>query len=216
MPRKKTRKKTGHTITTSRGVEIECMAIAVALETQEANIRESIEWPDKPTRTITDVAGSTAETTLSQKYVDSSHATEDEKEAWAEYLVNLAGAEAEFKERLEEPRMMMMAHKGIRVVDESLKDAWLQEHVLFGMTVPEPGPKRSLHFLMTEIMGNLEDDLTDILVGIYRASGADPKLLEQAEATFRLEMGETKRAKVGDDSGGPATLEQEEAAGMVS
>jgi hypothetical protein len=205
-----------HIITTSRGVKIECQGIAAALETQESNIRESINWPDKPGHTITDVAGSTMETPLSQAYIDSGHATNEEKDAWAEYLVKLAEAEAEFKVKLDRPRMLLIAYKGIRVVDGDLEKKWAEEHPLMGMTLPDSAPERALHFLMTEIMGDLGDDLAAIMVGIYAASGADPELLGQAEATFRAEMGATRRATAIGAQGSTATVESEEGAGVAS
>jgi hypothetical protein len=81
--------------------------------------------------------------------------------------------------------------------------------------VPDSAPERALHFLMTEIMGNLEDDLAAIMVGIYAASGADMELLGQAEATFRAEMGATRRAAAVGATGSASTVEPEEAEGMA-
>ena len=194
-------------ITTSRGVEIECMPIAAEIEQQETNIRESIDWPEKPTRTIEDVAGSTMTVELTQDYVDSEYVTEEEKGAWDQYQIDMEEPSAEFSERINLARPRLIALRGIRLADASIEKEWTKDHEWMGMNVPEDTRDRAHHFFMTEILGNLEDDMAAIMVGIYRASGYDSEVLDKVEQSFRSAMG-----KAGTDGHSGDTEPEAEAA----
>jgi len=174
-------------VTTSRGVEVECLPVADVIEAQEENIRASVGWPTKPTRTITDVAGSEMTEPLSDRYVESAQATEEQKEAWAEYVAAQARAEAEFSRRLNDGRVKLIAQRGVRW-DADLEKEWAADDEWAGMTVPEDPRERTLHFFRTQVLGNL-GDLYRVLFGIYRASGYDEEVLDLMEASFRTEMG---------------------------
>lgn len=188
-------------ITTSRGVQLECMPIAAEIEQQETNIRDSIDWPDVPRRSIEDVAGSTMKVELTQDYVDSEHATGEERAAWEQYRADLIGPNAEFTQRLNLARPRLIALRGVRLVDPSLMDDWSQDHTWLGMRVPDDPRERAYHFFMTEILGNLEEDMTAVMVGIYRASGYDSEVLDQVEASFRSALGKAKPATNTRDPG---------------
>lgn len=174
-------------IKTSRGVEVECLPIADALDAQEQNIRASVEWPEEPTRTITDVAGSEMTEPLSEEYLKSEQATDEQKEEWAEYQAAQAEAEAEFSDKINEGRVRIIAVKGVRW-DAKLEKAWAGDHDFMGMTVPDDPRERQLHFFRSEVLGNI-GDLYTILLGIYQASGYDEEVLDAVEASFRTEMG---------------------------
>lgn len=196
MPRKKQAPQESSSdrvfITTSRGVALECMPIAAEIEQQEHNIRQAIDWPDVPTRSIEDVAGSTMTVELTQEYVDSEHATDEQREAWGQYLADLAGPTADFTTRLNTARPRLIALRGIRIMDETLIDVWAKDHEWLGMSVPDDPRERAYHFFMTEMLGNLEDDMTAIMVGIYRASGYDSEVLDQVERSFRAALGKSR------------------------
>ncbi len=205
----------GVTVTTSRGVVVECLPVGIELESQEANIRESVDWPEKPTRVMTDVADSEIEIELSQDYVGSDRATEEQKAAWSAYWEDLARAEAEFQGKLNEAQPRLIAYKGVRLADPSLAEKWAEDHRWLGMEVPEDERERSLHFLRTEILGDPVEDMTAIMVGIYRASGFDEEVLAEFEANFRPQMGRPGRAAAGDDTGDPAAAGTPQEAGLV-
>lgn len=190
------------TITTSRGVEVECLPIADALDAQEENIRASVEWPEEPTRTMTDVAGSEMTEPLSSAYIESDQATDEQKEEWAEYQAAQAEAEAEFSARLDEGRVRIIAVKGVRW-DARLEKAWTKDHPWMGMIVPDDPRERQLHFFRSEVLGNI-GDLYSILLGIYQASGYDEEVLDAVEAGFQTEMGEPDEGPdAGADEGDP-------------
>jgi len=199
-------------VTTSRGVEIECLPIADAIEAQEENARAGIEWPEVPTRTITDVAGSEMVKPLTEEYVEKSgQATEEQVEAWDEYRIALAGAEATFRERFNEGRVRLIAAKGVRW-DAKLEETWIEEAEWMGMAVPEDPRERKLYFFRFEVMGNI-GDLYTILFGIYRASGYDEEVLDEMEASFRTDMGQPdEEPDAGGDTGDPG---QAGGAGLV-
>lgn len=220
MAKRKTRrepqaKPKGIVVTTSRGVEVECLPVGIELESQEANIRESVDWPEKPTRVMTDVGGSEVDIELSRDYVESDRATEEQKAAWDAYWEDLARAEAEFQGKLNEAQPRLIAYKGVRLADPSLADKWAEDHEWLGMEVPQDERERSLHFLRTEILGDPVEDMTAIMVGIYRASGFDEEVLAEFEANFRPQMGRPGRAAAGDDTGDPAAAGATQEAGLV-
>jgi len=185
--------------TTTRGVEVECLPVAIEFETMEQNIRESIEWPGKPTYDLTDVAGSTMQMDMSQEWVDS-QATEEQRQEWSDYQVELARGQAEYDARIGEARAKFLSVKAIRLVDPSLEDTWREEHEWLGMTVPDDPRRRALHYFQTEIIGNPETDMATIITGMYRASGTDPELMERVEASFRHKVGEPGGNSAGDDT----------------
>ena len=175
-------------ITTSRGVEVECLPIADTIDAQEENARGSIEWPEVPTRTITDIAGSKMVEPLTEAYIETGHATHEEIGAWTDYQVAQAEAEATFQTRFRDGRVRLIAAKGVQW-DASLEKDWTEAAEWIGMVVPEDPRDRKLHFLRFEVLGNI-GDLYTILFGIYHASGYDEEVLDEMEATFRSEMGQ--------------------------
>ena len=203
------------TVTTSRGVEVECLPIAELIQAQEENLRAGVEWPEKPVHVITDVAGSQVEQALSQEWINGEGATDEETEAWEEYLAAQARAQAEYEAKREEALPRLLAYKGVRLVDESLMEKWAEDHRWMNMDVPDDPRERTLYFLRTEILGNAEADVVEIMMGIYRASGADPDLMKEAEVFFRGEMGRAGRDAAEGSAGGPEALEPPEEAGLV-
>lgn len=191
------------TFITSRGVKVECLPIAAEIEAQENNIRSGIDWPEVPTREVSDVAGSV----MHFSYTDESikDAPEEAKQAWEKYQADLFAAQHEFDARIGEGRPRLIAYRGIRLVDESLPAKWEKEHEWLGMTIPETPHERALHFFQTEILGNPTTDLYGILLGIYKASGYSDELLEKAEAFFRSQMGRGDGTDAGADPGDSGT-----------
>ena len=199
--------------TTSRGVEVECLPIAAEIEAQEQNIRNAIDWPDIPKRKVTDVAGSTAEFPYTEVSIET--APDEDKLKWADYLLAQERAQVDYDRRIAEARPRLIAYRGVRVVDEALPTQWAQDHIWMGMEVPDDPRERSLHFFMTEVLGNIAGDLNSILLGIYRASGYDADLLDRAEAFFRSQMGRRERPDDSGDSGDTGAQDEAGAPGVV-
>jgi hypothetical protein len=198
-------------VTTSRGVEVECLPIADVIEAQEANIRASVEWPEQPTRIIADVAGSEMEEPLTEAYIETAHASHEEIEAWVSYKGKQAQAEAEFSARLNDGRVKLLAQRGVRWNDD-LEAEWTKDDEWAGMTVPEDPRERKLHFFRTQVLGNL-GDLYRVLFGIYQASGYDEEVLDLMEASFRSEMGRAGGDEPEDGAGGHGPQPEESLVG---
>jgi hypothetical protein len=201
-------------VTTSRGVTVECLPIFSTIEAHEENIQASVEWPEKPIRLITDVAGSVVEQPFSEAYIKSDRATEEEKDTWNEYQAQQARAQAEFDEKYQVGVVRLLSTDGVHLIDVD-EDAWAEKHRWVNMTVPEDPNERALHFFRTEVLGNIEEDLAAIMAGITLASGGDEELIRAAEASFRAEMGQARRDAAGDDTGDTAAQGQEGEEGLV-
>lgn len=201
------------TVTTSRGIEVECLPIAAMLEEFEENIRASIDWPDVPTYTVHYAGGETIEKPHDATSIEDSQTTDEEKQAWADYLLNKQAADAQFAEKRANGYMRLLSVDGIKVLNE--QDDWQQRHEFYGMTVPDDPLERTVHYFRTEVIGS-QDDIYLIMLGVYRASGYDEEVLSQVEASFRASLGQDKQAGTGDDAGDSAEdTSTEERAGMV-
>jgi hypothetical protein len=200
-------------VTTSRGVEGECMPIAAMLEAMEENIRASITWPDVPTYTVHYAGGETVQKPHDESSIADPKTTEEEKLAWADYLLDRQAADAEFEEKRGEGYMRLLAVDGFKVRDAG--DDWERRHRFYGMTVPDDPLERALHYFRTEV-ASTQDDVYLIMLGIYRASGYDEEVLSQMEATFRASLGQGGETGAGADvDTGAADPGAEERAGMV-
>jgi hypothetical protein len=151
---------------------------------------------------------------LSEAHMKSGHATEEEIAAWETYQAEQARAQAEFDGLYQVGIVRLLAIKGVCVPDAN-EDAWTKQHEWMNMTVPEDPNERAVHFFRTEVLGNIEDDLGAILAGITLASGGDEELIRAAEDSFRAEMGRSRRAETGNDTGDSAASGQAGEAGLV-
>jgi len=189
--------------TTSRGVIGECKPVAGALEAIEANIRKSINWPEPLTRTMTDVAGSEMELPLTQEYVDGNEATDEQKEAWVDYIIADQAAQLEFNTRHSTGLTKLLAWEGFKPLNiEALHAQWAEEDEWLEMTIPEGERDRAFHFFQTRVLGNADADIKGIATGIMRASGYSREVLDEYERRFRADLGQsTEGDGTGKDSG---------------
>jgi len=184
-------------VTTSRGVRGACQPIAMMLEAQEQNIRASIEWPEVPTYTFTDVAGTEITRPHTQGTIEDPGTSEEDRAAWADYLLVQQEAQTEFDDRRNNGIMRLLAVEGFEVLDGD--DGWERRHEAYGMSVPDDEFEKTVHYFFTEVIGT-PDDAYQIMLGIYRASGYDEEVLGQIEAGFRPEVGSPGEAGAGDDA----------------
>ena len=187
-------------VETSRGVQLECHPIITEIEAQEENIRSQYEWPEVPHRDISDTvppdAGPKWPRTeeIDQQWVDDEWATDEDKEAWAEYLKAYELVDAEFSTKMNDSRLRLIALRGVTVLDAKPEKEWVKEHEWMGMDVPEDDLERLMHFFRTEVLGTTVDMFT-ITKGIYRAAGFDQEVLDELEQSFRSEVGRAGRTE---------------------
>ena len=193
--------------TTSRGVTGECMPVAGALEAIEANIRNSIDWPELPTRTITDVAGSEMELPLTQEYVDGNEVADEQKESWADYIIAQQAAQLEFNTRHSTGLAKLLAWEGFKPLNvEALQAKWAEEDEWLEMTIPEGERDRAYHFFQTRVLGNADTDVKGIATGVFRASGYSREVLDEYERRFRADLGQPEDGDgTGEDQGDTGT-----------
>jgi hypothetical protein len=182
-------------VETSRGVRGACQPIAMMLEAQEQNIRGSIEWPEVPTYSFEDVAGNVIERVHTQATIDDPATSEEDRAAWADYLLAQQAAQTEFDDRRNNGIVRLLAVEGFEVLDGG--DDWERRHELYGMAVPDDEFERTVHYFQTEVIGT-QDDVYQIMLGIYRASGYDEEVMAQVEAGFRAEVGQAGTGGAGD------------------
>lgn len=207
--KKKEKEHEGVVVTTSRGAVGECMPIAMMIESQEENIRNSVKWPEIPTYTFVDVAGVEIERQHTQATIEDDATSEDDKQAWADYLIAKQAARQEFDERRNMGLMNLLAFEGFKVLDE--QDGWAERHVRYGMEVPDDPFERVIHYFQTEVIGT-QDDVYKIMLGIYRASGYDEEVMSRVEASFRAKMGKSKETRQSSAAGkgeGDISIEEE-------
>lgn len=163
-------------VTTSRGVEVECLPIINLLDSVEA----SVEYPDPPTYVATDASGVEIERPHNEESIEDERTTDEEKAQWAQYLE--ACAEADQRKNM--LRLRVMAARGIRLADESLWERWAAEERAWGIRVPEDESELRFHLFVNEVVGNPTDTYL-LTMGIYRAGGADEEVLDAIEKSFR-------------------------------
>jgi len=168
------------------------------IESQEANIQASIEWPEVPTYSFEDVAGTVIEREHTQASIEDPGTSEEDRFAWADYLLAKQAAQDEFDERRNNGLMRLLAVEGFEPLD--VDGDWERRHELYGMTVPEDEFDKTIHYFQTEVIGTVDDTYT-IMLGIYRASGYDEEVLAQIEAGFQSEVGQTGQAGQSDAAG---------------
>lgn len=183
-------------VETSRGTRGVCKPIAMMIESQESNIRESVDWPEIPTYTFTDVAGTEIERQHTQGTIEDPATSEEDRVAWADYLLAQQAAQAEFDERRNNGLLRLLAFEGFEVLDGA-DDGWERRHELYGMVVPTDEFEKTIHYFQTEVIGT-QDDVFNIMLGIYRASGYDEEVMAKVEAGFRAEVGQTGEAGAGN------------------
>jgi len=202
--------------TTSRGVTGECMPVAAALEAMEANIRGSIDWPETPTRTVTDVAGSEMDIPLTQDYVDGNEATDEQRLEWADYLIAAQDAQAEFNRRHSTGLAKLLAWDGFKPLNaEKLYAEWAEQDEWLEMTVPETERERAFHFFQTRVLGNADTDTKGIAAGIMRASGYDKEVLDQYERRFRSDLGQSTDGDGAGENPGDTGIPEPAQVGLV-
>lgn len=163
------------TFTTSRGVTVEFQNIKVLLETLNAQYRE----PEPPTYEVETATGAREKHAHDATTLE----TEADKAAWEDYQQKRAAAENLLSEAL----VKMALLRGIKF--EMPQDgAWVKEQQMMMLQIPTDPLERKLHYLTTEAFVTAED-YERLMAGVMAESGMPEEVLQQAEATFRGDMG---------------------------
>jgi len=202
---------------TSSGWEVECMPVGDLLLRVGSALSVPKE-PTPPTYTVTDASGDKSDHVHDEESIKDPKTTEEEKIAWADYLVEKAQYESEMEEVEEKRRKMrgrFMAIRGIRVVNLPDLEKWADEQRdLYGFEIPDDPRERLVEFVNTEII-RTQADGNSIVIGIYKASGMDEEVLSSIEDRFRASMGRTEGSDTETDPETSPEGERREEEGVV-
>jgi hypothetical protein len=186
--------------TTSRGIDLECQPIGAMLDAAGDNIRDQIDWPEAPTYTATFAGGDTETFEYTEESIKD--APDDDKEAWADYILAQDKAQAEYDAKFGNTTTRIIATDGVRVLNAPPEDEWMRRQQWQGLDIPDDPLERSLHYFLTVAIGDIETDMMQIYKGIILASGRSQEEVEKIEEFFRGE--------VGNDAGDGDTVEKDQ------
>ena len=189
-------------VTTSRGYRVACLPVGAMIDRLRAQYEEKM--PPVPAYTVTDAGGATVEVPHTAETIADDATSEEDKQAWIEYLAGRLKVTAERDEGI----LRIITIRGVEAL--AIPDGWETEHEWMGFELPETDHEKLYHYFITEIVCTEQDGL-DIMAGIYRASGMDEGVLAQIEESFRAEVGEHEGEDVAADSEGAEAAEPPEA-----
>lgn len=179
---------------TSRGVVLECQAISMELTNMEQRIRDSIDWPDPPTYLARFGGPDSDEVGMAYDADSIVGAPPEDIEAWSAYLVDLDETERQFEARMNVARVRMFALEGTRIVSGAPDiEAWAaKQEYITGVPAPENPLDRQVWFFADACIGNQNEDIMGIYIGVSIASGADENRAAALERMFRARVEEAQ------------------------
>lgn len=154
--------------------------------------------PKIPTYIVIDIAGSEEihDHNITTLEVEGDPVeTEKNKKLWDEYVKGTAAIDKESSEAM----MRMIMLRGVYVSDYDENGSWVEEQEFLGLQIPTDASARRYHYLQTEIIGDV-NDLNTIMVIVMKLSGIPEEYLREAENLFQSAMEEA--ASEGFDSTG--------------
>jgi len=166
------------TYTTERGVTVSITPIPLLLD----QIRNMHERPEVPTY-AEKLAGGEHQVEMTAKEMEAAKVHNpdwyaEHAEVWEAYQEAWQESEAALNQKL----LDAIALKGVRF-DLPDDDLWVEEQAFLGVTVPESGLARRVHYFKTEVLGGSKD----IIKVMVMASGGevDEEVLARAVDSFR-------------------------------
>lgn len=143
-------------------------------------LNQSIEYPQKPTYEVPTVAGDVEiyehdETTLH---------TDEDRQAWEEYLVAQDAAETLLTEKL----LYAVLLECVELHDyEEKLSAWKRRQKLMGIDLSEDEDENKFYFMQTEVFRDA-DDIGEILTIVMGLTGVSVEDLAEARNSFPSEV----------------------------
>jgi len=183
---------------TSRNVELECQPVGALLDAASENVSKQIDWPKVPTYESTFAGGDVEVFEYNEKTIAGEHVPDEDKQAWADYIVAKEKAEAEYNVKLMNTLTRIVATDGVRALNAPDEGEWIKRQEWQGLAVPEDPLERSLHYFLTVAIGDIENDMMGVYKGIILASGRSEEDVERIEQFFRSSVGDN--GGVGNDA----------------
>ena len=183
-------------VTTTRGVTLECQAVAMELSSRESRINRSVTWPDAPTYMAHFGGPGEEGDDIETPYDDESiqDAPPEDQEKWEAYIDELTRVQADLHQKLSIARTRFFAIEGVKVVGGApTLEEWAARQLFIGgvEVTADPLEQQVEHFLEC-CLGNPAVDLLNIYLGVSMASGADKARLEALEDMFRTQIQEAQ------------------------
>jgi hypothetical protein len=174
-------------------------------------IDASIEYPSKPTYTVETASGDTE----IYEHDKESLTTDEDKEAWADYLEASSDAETELTEKL--LYAVLLDCVELKDFEEEFTH-WKFNQKLIGISIAEgeEGDEKSLeeadrenkfYFMQTEVFRD-SDDIGEILTIVMSLTGVSVEDLVEARDSFPGEVESESPAGNGDTAGQPEDPEE--------
>jgi hypothetical protein len=201
--------------TTSRGVTVECQAVAMTLSVMEQRIRDGFAWPSPPTYLAHFGGPGDQGDDVEMDYDEDAikDAPEEDKARWQAYLEETARLQAEMARRIDKARNRIFALEGVKIVSGAPSvDEWAARYeYIYGASPPADPLERQVQYFTDVCIGNMGEDILNIYLGISIASGAEEERVAALERMFRSQMDEARSAAwgtaVADGAGGAGAQE---------
>lgn len=175
---------------TSRGITVQFCGIATLID----KLGASFKAPDEPFYEV-DLPGTldpaTGKPRTEKHLLDATSAdTPEEKARLAEYEKAKATQGSKYSAALQK----LLFLRGVVFPEPSAE--WIAQQEYVGIVVPADPMERRVHYVQTEVIGNL-NDIEQIMIGVMEASSVPTQALVGMQATFRDTVGKLPGAKAG-------------------
>lgn len=182
------------TYTTERGVTVSITPIPLLLD----QIRNMHERPEVPTY-AEKLAGGEHQVEMTAKEMEAAKVHNpdwyaEHAEVWEAYQEAWQESEAALNQKL----LDAIALKGVRF-DLPDDDLWVEEQTFLGVTVPESGLARRVHYFKTEVLGGPKDIIR--VMAMAAGSDVDEEVLARAIGSFRGLLQGTEAEGLADQIG---------------
>ena len=158
-------------------------------------IDSSIEYPSKPTYEVETASGDIETYEYDAKSLET--ATDEDKQAWADYLEGTSDAETELTEKL--LYAVLLECVEMEECDEAF-EAWKKRQKLIGIELSEDDDENKFYFMQTEVFHD-QDDIGEILSIVMSLTGVSVEDLAEARDSFPGEVESESQAGDGDTDG---------------
>lgn len=158
-------------------------------------IDSSIEYPDKPTYEVTTASGDVE----TFEHDETSLESDEDKQAWTDYLEATNEAETELTEKL--LYAVLLECVELESYEEEFSH-WKTKQRLMGIELTEDDDENKFYFMQTEVFHD-QDDIGEILTIVMSLTGVSMEDLAEARDSFPGEVESEPPAGNGDTTGQP-------------
>jgi hypothetical protein len=175
---------------TSSGLEVTLRGLPPLVPQR---IDSSIEYPSKPTYDVTTASGDVETYEHDVKSLES----DEDKQAWDDYLEGMNDAETELTEKLLYAVLLECVEMGEYKEEFA---SWKKRQKLMGIVLSEDEDENKFYFMQTEVFHD-QDDIGEILTIVMNLTGVSMEELAEVRDTFPSEVESESPAGNGDTVG---------------